>query len=94
MTSIKVDRAVRDRLAGVALARGVTMGALLDGASRQLEKDLHWTEIEAAYTRLQHDDPASWLGYLGELARWDADVDTDPAAAQEWPEFNQGPFNA
>jgi len=29
MTTIKVDSAVRDRLVGVARARGTTMGALL-----------------------------------------------------------------
>ncbi len=88
MTTIKVDSAVRDRLACVARARGTTMGSLLDSESRRLEADQRWSEIEAAYRRMQRDDPAEWTDYLGELAEVTAG-EPDTAAAQEWPEYNQ-----
>jgi predicted transcriptional regulator len=88
-TTIKVDRAIRDRLASVARARGTTMGVLLDAASRQLAAEQQWAEIEAGYERIQRGDPAAWSEYLGELAGWDAaSVEPDAAAAEEWPEYN------
>jgi hypothetical protein len=90
ITTIKVERAVRDRLADVARARGVSMGALLDAASRRLEADQHWTDVEASYARLRTDDPAGWAEYLSELDSWDAGTTClDPGAADEWPEFNR-----
>jgi hypothetical protein len=89
MTTIKVDRAVRDRLACIARARGMTMGALLEVESRRLEADQRWTEIESAYERLQREDPAAWQDYLGELAEVTAGGEPDSAAAEEWPEYNQ-----
>ena len=88
MTTIKVDSAVRDRLACVARARGTTMGSLLDFESRRLEAEQRWSEIEAAYKRMQRDDPDEWADYLRELAEVTAD-EPDTAAAQEWPEYNQ-----
>ena len=88
MTTIKVDSAVRDRLACVARALGTTMGSLLDAESRRLEADQRWSEIEAAYNRMQRDDPAGWADYLGELAQVTAG-EPDTATAQEWPEYNQ-----
>lgn len=84
-----MDSAVRDRLAHVARARGVTMTALLSDVSRRLEDEQRWTEIEAAYERLRREDPAGWAEYLDELTEWDA-VGIDPGdAAKEWPEYNQ-----
>ncbi|HET9256927.1 MAG TPA: hypothetical protein VFO16_17265 [Pseudonocardiaceae bacterium] len=88
VTTIKVDGAVRDRLARIARARGITMGALLDAESRRLEADQRWAEIEAAYRRFQRDDPAGWQDYLDELAEVTAG-EPDTAAAEEWPEYNQ-----
>ncbi|MHB8294010.1 MAG: hypothetical protein ACYDH5_05175 [Acidimicrobiales bacterium] len=88
MTTIKVDSAVRGRLASIARARGTTMGALLERESRRLETEQRWSEIEAAYDRMQRDDPAEWADYLGELAEVSAG-EPDTAAAQEWPEYNQ-----
>ena len=87
-TTIKVDSSVRDRLALVARARGVTMTVLLQQLSLQLQAEQEWVEIEAAYGRLQRDDPRGWEEYLAELRAWDA-VPGDPGdAAAEWPEFN------
>jgi hypothetical protein len=90
LTTIKVDTEVRDRLARVARARGVTMVALLTELAERLEAEQRWADIEAAYQRLRVEDPAGWQEYLGELAEWDAaggDVDDD--AADEWPELNR-----
>ena len=88
LTSIKVDSEVRDRLAGIARARGVTMGALLDGESRRLQVEQHWSDVEKSYARLRAEDPAGWAEYLDELGTWAAGTETsDTSAAQEWPEF-------
>jgi hypothetical protein len=90
ITTIKVDTVVRDRLASVARARGVTMTVLLSDVAARLEADQRWAEIEAAYARLQRDDPEAWAEYLGELAEWDTVGGVpDNLAAQEWPEYNQ-----
>jgi hypothetical protein len=88
VTTIKVDRAVRDRLADIARRRGVTMGSLLDAESRRLEREQRWADIESAYARMQREDPAGWQDYLRELAEVGAG-DSDAAAANEWPEYNQ-----
>lgn len=72
MTTIKVDTAVRDRLASVARAQGVTMAALLRDVSSELEARQQWTVIEASYERLRTEDPAGWAEYLAELDAWDA----------------------
>lgn len=89
-TTIKVDRAVRDRLAAVAQARGTTMGALLEVESRRLESELRWAEIEAAYERIQREDPGGWVDYVEELGAWQSGTtDQDRAAAAEWPELNR-----
>jgi hypothetical protein len=89
-TTIKVDSATRDRLAHLARARGTTMSALLSDVAARLETEQRWSDIEAAYERMQHDDPDGWAEYLGELAEWEVHTaTTDTAAAQEWPEYNQ-----
>jgi hypothetical protein len=68
----------------------MTMGAVLDIIAKQLESEQRWVEIEAAYERLQVEDPAEWVVYLGELAEWEAGTGgSDKAAALEWPEYNQ-----
>jgi len=88
-TTIKVDPSVRDRLAQVARARGVSMGILLDVESQRLLREQRWREIKDAYRRLQ-EDPDSWQGYLDELAEWESGVtDADVTAGEDWPEFNQ-----
>jgi predicted transcriptional regulator len=89
-TTIKVDNAIRDRLAHVARARRMTLGALLSDVADQLEREQHWAEIEAAYERIQRVDSAGWADYLAELAAWEAGtVPVDPSAVEEWPEFNR-----
>jgi hypothetical protein len=87
-TTIKVDSVVRDRLASVARAQGTTMGALLDIESRRLASEQRWAEIEAAYERMQRENPAAWADYMIELAEVTAG-EPDATAAQEWPEYNR-----
>ncbi|MGI8535217.1 MAG: hypothetical protein ACR2K2_01735 [Mycobacteriales bacterium] len=89
ITTIKVERAVRDRLAEMARGRGVSMGALLDVESRRLEADKHWSDVVASHERLCTDDPAGWAGYLSALVSWAAGTaGHDSGAADEWPEYN------
>jgi hypothetical protein len=61
---------------------------VLETKSRRLETEQRWSEIEAAYQRIQRDDPDGWADYLGELAEVTAG-EPDLAAEQEWPEYNQ-----
>jgi hypothetical protein len=89
MTTIKVDTLVRDRLAGIARVRGLTMGGLLLTVADRLEAEQEWTDIEDAYARLQREDPAAWQEYLNELVEWDAVAEPDASAAEEWPEYNR-----
>lgn len=86
-TTIKVDSAVRDRLASIARARDTTLGALLDVESRRLAAEQRWAEINVACERMQRDDPVGWQDYLGELEEL-ATGEGDVSAADEWPEYN------
>lgn len=88
VTTIKVESTVRDRLAGIARARGTTMGALLESESRRLEAEQRWLDIEAAYRRIQVEDPDGWSEYLAELGEVTI-AESDSAAAEEWPEYNR-----
>lgn len=89
-TTIKVESAVRDRLAHLARARGTTMGALLAEIAERLETEQRWSDIEAAYARMRREDPDGWAEYLGELAEWEAGTTVaDSAATEEWPEYNR-----
>jgi len=89
VTTIKVDAAVRDRLATVARARGITMAALLRDVASELEMRQHWAVIEASYERLKEEDPAAWAEYIADLQAWDTVVGDPGDAAAEWPEYNQ-----
>ncbi|HEY2764794.1 MAG TPA: hypothetical protein VGJ13_12405 [Pseudonocardiaceae bacterium] len=89
-TTIKVESAVRDRLAQLARARGTTMGALLSEVVERLETEQRWSDIEAGYERMRREDPDGWAEYLSELTEWDAGTAAaDRTAAEEWPEYNR-----
>ncbi len=91
ITTIKVDRDIRDRLAALARKRAATMGALLASVVTRLEDEQRWLDIESGYERLREADPDGWQDYLAELRGWDAGTaEQDAAAADEWPEYNQG----
>jgi hypothetical protein len=88
VTTIKVDAAVRDQLASVARARGITMAALLRDVASELEARQQWVMIEASYQRLASEDPKGWTEYLNELAGWDSAASDLGDARTEWPEYN------
>ncbi|NED96045.1 enoyl-CoA hydratase/isomerase family protein [Phytoactinopolyspora alkaliphila] len=89
LTTIKVEKGVRDQLAEVARSRHTSMRALLAEFAEQAARDQRWAEIDAAYTRLQ-DDPEQWADYLAELDSWDKGTgEADELAAEEWPEYQQ-----
>lgn len=52
MTTIRVGRAARDRLAALAAAHGRSIGAELES----LLDDVAWRGIEAAYPQLTDED--------------------------------------
>lgn len=77
------------QLVGLGVARLVSQPLLSDVAER-LETEQRWSDIEAAYQRMRHEDPDGWAECLGELHEWQLSTATpDTAAAQEWPEYNQ-----
>ena len=84
MTTIRVGRVTRDRLAALAAAHGRTIGAELE----TLLDDVAWRGIEAAYLQLSDED---------ELQRYRAEAETWAAAGldelvssatDEYPEYN------
>lgn len=87
-TTIKVDTAVRDQLASVARAQGITMAALLRDVASELEARQQWAMIEASYQRLMGEDPKGWSQYLTELDGWDSAASDLGDARAEWPEYN------
>ena len=89
VTTIKVDAAVRDRLASVAHARGITMTALLRDVASELEARQEWAVIEASYERLRREDPQEWAEYVTDLQAWDSVTSDLGDAGREWPEYNR-----
>lgn len=85
ITTIRVDRGVRDRLAARAANHGRSLGAELEAILEELE----WQAIEAGYQRLA-EQPAALDHYRREAeALSQADVDElASTAAEEYPEYN------
>ena len=69
---MKVQVAVRDRLARVAAADypGVPLSDVVDRLLAEHEELRLRREMTRSYARLQ-DDPQEWAGYLAELEEWD-----------------------
>jgi plasmid stability protein len=85
VTTIRVEPAIRDRLAARAAAHGRSLGAELDAILRELD----WQAIEAAYRRLA-ERPGELAAYLAE-AESIAAVGLEElatTAAEEYPEYN------
>ncbi len=87
VTTIRVDKAVRDRLAALADAHGRSLGDEL----ASILDDLEWEAIEAGYRHLS--------GRTGELADYLREAEaiggTDleelaATAGDEYPEYNGG----
>jgi DNA-binding IclR family transcriptional regulator len=85
MTTIRVEREVRDRLAALASVNGRTLGAEL---SALLEERM-WHGIESGYRRLAAD-PEELAAYRTEAAEWTSAGlgDLAATAAEEYPEYN------
>jgi plasmid stability protein len=85
MTTIRVEREVRDRLAAQAAAHGRTLGAEIQA----LLDDQLWQAIEAGYRRLAAD-PEEVAAYRAEAEEWTSADPGDLAAtaAEEYPEYN------
>jgi hypothetical protein len=85
ITTIRVEKAVRDRLAARAASQGRSLGAELDAMLREAD----WHAIETAYQRLA-EEPAELARYQTESeALTVADLDELAAtAAEEYPEYN------
>ena len=84
MTTIRVDRVTRDRLAALAAAHGRTIGAELE----TLLDDVAWRGIEGAYLQRADDDDLD--RYSAEAELWAA-AGLDELAASatdEYPEYN------
>jgi plasmid stability protein len=85
MTTIRVEAAIRDRLAALAAAHGRSLGAEL-GA---LLDEAMWQGIEAGYRRLAASQ-AEMNAYQAEAAEWTSAGISGLAAtaAEEYPEYN------
>lgn len=66
LTSLKVPRLVRDRLAAVAKARGVSMRIVMDELSLQAADDALMDLAARQMTVLRDTEPAAWEDYIAE----------------------------
>jgi hypothetical protein len=82
-TTIKVDSAVRDRLAELARTRGTTMGALLAEMTDRLEREAFFETAHRQLSALRLDDPAAWEANRGESRSWQAGTDRDALSLNE-----------
>ncbi|MGH7866156.1 MAG: Arc family DNA-binding protein [Candidatus Dormibacteraceae bacterium] len=85
MTTIRVEKGVRDRLAAQAQAHHRSLGAELSAMLDEFE----WKAIEADYLRLANN-PKTFDAYMVEAEAW-SEVDLNDlatTAADEYPEYN------
>jgi hypothetical protein len=85
MTTLRVERSVRDRLAARAAAHGRTLGAELEAILCELD----WEAIGSAYQRLA-GRPEAFAMYRAEAeSLLSADLEElASTAAEEYPEYN------
>ena len=84
-TTIKVDSALRDRLAGLAKERGKTMGALLAEAADRLERESFFSTARRQLVGLEAADPQAWAADRAEARAWAAGTDADTLSAEDEP---------
>jgi predicted transcriptional regulator len=82
-TTIKVDSAVRDRLAVLARERGTTMGALLAEAAEGLEREAFFARARAQLEQLRQDDPDAWEADRAESRQWQSGTDRDSLSRED-----------
>jgi len=84
-TTIKVDSALRDRLAGLAKERGTTMGALLAEAADRLERESFFRTAKAQLGAFASADPQAWAADRAEARAWSQGTDADTLSAEDEP---------
>lgn len=84
-TTIKVDTALRDRLASLARERGTTMGTLLAEAADRLERESFFRTARAQLIAFQAEDPQAWAADRTEARAWSAGTDADTLSAEDEP---------
>lgn len=82
-TTIKVDSAVRDRLAALARERGTTMGALLADVTDRLERDAFFARAREQLESLRDNSPAEWARNRAESVAWQRGTDADVVSDDE-----------
>jgi hypothetical protein len=88
-TTIRLDRAVRDKLRALADEDHVTLGDLL---SRLAEREQYQRDMRRAnevMDQMRRENPAGWQEYLAELRAFEAGTSQDglTPAASDWPEY-------
>lgn len=83
ITTIKVDSAVRDRLAVLAERDGRSLGDEVAALVALRERQQWFDRLRQAVDSMTEDD---WAEYWAENTRRDDGLDD---AREEWPEFNR-----
>ncbi len=84
-TTIKVDTAVRDRLALLAQERGTTMGNLLAEITERLERQAFFARAREQLERLRDADPDEWERNAAESRVWHEGTDRDALSLDDEP---------
>jgi antitoxin MazE7 len=84
-TTIKVDSAVRDRLALLARERGTTMGSLLAEVAEQLERQAFFARAREQLDRLRDANPDEWKRDRTESRAWQEGTDRDALSLDDEP---------
>src|SRR5664279_3330471 len=71
LTSVKIPIEVRDRFAAAAEIRGITVRALLDQLSCQVEDAALMEQAARQMRQLREVDPEAWGNYLTEGGQWE-----------------------
>ena len=82
-TTIKVDSAVRDRLAALARERGMTMGALLADVTDRLERDAFFGRAREQLESMRDNSPDEWARNRAESVAWQLGTDADVVSDDE-----------
>ncbi len=85
MTTIKVEVAVRDRLASLARDRGTTMGRMLAEVAERLERESFFARARAQLEELRAGDPEEWERDRAESRTWQRGTDRDALALNDAP---------
>ena len=89
-TTIRVDRAVRDKLRALADEDHVTLGDLLDRMADREHYQRDMRRANEVMDRMQREDPGAWREYQSELRSFEDATIGDGLAesASDWPEYN------